>query len=110
MFDQGDKMVIGEQLWVGEGKTQIMIVQDVGSDGVAVEFTWYREVKGTGKAKGIDGGIVFTGRKLAPFSGFGKARAGKIVCSLKEKILSFLMKNPDKAFDIKEIIEGTGYS
>jgi hypothetical protein len=34
----------------------------------------------------------------------------KIVCSLKEKILSFLMNNPDKAFDIKEIIEGTGYS
>jgi hypothetical protein len=36
--------------------------------------------------------------------------SGKIVCSLKEKILSFLMSNPDKAFDIKEIIEGTGYS
>lgn len=36
--------------------------------------------------------------------------SGKIVCSLKEKILSFLMNNPDKAFDIKEIIEGTGYS
>jgi hypothetical protein len=36
--------------------------------------------------------------------------SGKIVSSLKEKILSFLMNNPDKAFDIKEIIEGTGYS
>ena len=36
--------------------------------------------------------------------------SGKIVRSLKEKILSFLMNNPDKAFDIKEIIEGTGYS
>ena len=36
--------------------------------------------------------------------------SGKIVCSLKERILSFLMNNPDKAFDIKEIIEGTGYS
>ena len=30
--------------------------------------------------------------------------------TLKEKILSFLSKNPDKAFDIQEIIEGTGYS
>lgn len=36
--------------------------------------------------------------------------SGKKVYTLKEKILSFLMKNPDKAFDIKEIIEGTGYS
>ena len=79
-------MVIGEQLWVGEGKPQIMIVQDVGSDGVAVEFTWYGEVKGTGKAKGIDGGIVFTGRKLAPFSGFGKARVvvPKLVCEVSD--------------------------
>ena len=30
--------------------------------------------------------------------------------SLKEKILLFLKNNPDKAFNIKEIIEGTGYS
>ena len=35
---------------------------------------------------------------------------GKKVYPLKEKILSFLMKSPDKAFDIKEIVEGTGYS
>lgn len=34
----------------------------------------------------------------------------KKVYTLKEKILSFLNKSPDKAFDIKEIIEGTGYS
>jgi uncharacterized protein YwgA len=36
--------------------------------------------------------------------------SGKVEYSLREKILSFLMNNPDKAFDIKEIIEGTGYS
>jgi len=36
--------------------------------------------------------------------------SGKRVYTLKEKILSFLSRNPDKAFDIKEIIEGTGYS
>ena len=36
--------------------------------------------------------------------------SGKLEYSLKEKILSFLMNNSDKAFDIKEIIEGTGYS
>jgi hypothetical protein len=36
--------------------------------------------------------------------------SGKKVYTLKEKISSFLSKNPDKAFDIKEIIEGTGYS
>ncbi len=36
--------------------------------------------------------------------------SGKRVYPLRTKILSFLKKTPDKAFDIKEIIEGTGYS
>lgn len=36
--------------------------------------------------------------------------SGKIVYPLKQKILVFLQSNIDKAFDIKEIIEGTGYS
>ena len=36
--------------------------------------------------------------------------SGMKIYSLKEKILSFLRKNPDKAFNIREIIEGTGYS
>ena len=30
--------------------------------------------------------------------------------SLKEKILLFLRENPEKAFNIKEIVKGTGYS
>ena len=41
---------------------------------------------------------------------FADWNSGKKVYTLKEKISSFLSKNPEKAFDIKEIIEGTGYS
>lgn len=36
--------------------------------------------------------------------------SGRIVYPLKERILFFLRNYPDKAFDIQEIIEGTGYS
>jgi hypothetical protein len=36
--------------------------------------------------------------------------SGKKENTLKQDILIFLKKNPDRAFDIKEIIEGTGYS
>lgn len=64
-------MGIGEKLWEGTGKTQIMIVKDVNADGVSVEYTWAGEVKGLGKAKGVDGSIIFTGRKLAPISNKG---------------------------------------
>ncbi len=35
---------------------------------------------------------------------------GQKVYPLKERILLFLRDNPNKAFDIKEIIQGTGYS
>ncbi len=65
-------MVVGEKLWEGNGKTKIMTVQNVSADGVTVEFTWYGDLKGLGKAKGVDGTIVFTGRKLAAIAGPGK--------------------------------------
>ena len=36
--------------------------------------------------------------------------SGRKEYTIKQKILIFLRKNPESAFDIKEIIEGTGYS
>ncbi len=66
------KLGIGELLWDGKGRTQVMIVRNVNADGVEVEFTWSGDVKGMGKAKGVNGTIVFTGKKIAPLSGLGK--------------------------------------
>ncbi len=65
-------MGIGDKLWEGHGKTQVMTVQNVSADGVTVEFTWYGDIKGVGKAKGVDGTVVFTSRKLASLVGPGK--------------------------------------
>ncbi len=64
-------MGIGELLWEGKGKTQIMIVKKVDAEGVTVEFTWAGEVKGAGKAQGINGSIVFTGTKVASLTNKG---------------------------------------
>ncbi len=64
-------MEMSEKIWEGKGKTQIMIVQSINADGVTVEYTWTGDVKGIGKAKGVNGTITFTGRKLAPFTGKG---------------------------------------
>jgi hypothetical protein len=68
----GDLVGIGEKLWEGNGKTQLMTVQEVNADGVTVEFTWSGDLIGVGHAKGVNGTIVFTGRKLATISGPGK--------------------------------------
>ncbi len=66
------ELAIREKIWEGNGKTQLMTVQNVSADGVTVEFTWSGDLKGVGKAKGADGTIVFTGRKLASIAGPGK--------------------------------------
>ena len=58
-------MVIGEKLWEGTGKTQIMIVQNVNADGVTIEFTWNGDIKGVapiagpGKGSTTGQGILF---------------------------------------------------
>ncbi len=65
-------MGIGEKLWEGNGKTQTMTVQDVTADGIKVEFTWEGDLTGVGKAKDVNGTVIFTGRKLATLKGPGK--------------------------------------
>jgi hypothetical protein len=61
----------GELLWQGNGKTQTTIIKKVDAEGVTVEFTWAGDVKGAGKAEGINGSIVFTGTKIAPLTNKG---------------------------------------
>ncbi len=65
-------LVVGQFLWEGIGKTQVMIVKGINAEGVTVEFTWSGDVKGVNRAKGVNGSIVFTGTKIAPFSGGGR--------------------------------------
>ena len=69
-----DVLATGELLWEGNGKTQLMRVKGISADGVEVEFTWYGEIKGVGKAKDVDGPIVFTGTKTATHYDGGKGQ------------------------------------
>jgi len=64
-------MAIGEILWEGKGKTAITTVEDITAEGAKLNYTWSAELKGCGKAAGIDGVITFTGTKIAPLKGGG---------------------------------------
>jgi len=66
-----NKLGIGELLWQGKGKTQSTIIKKVDAEGLTVEFTWAGDVKGAGKAEGVNGAIVFTGTKVAPLTNKG---------------------------------------
>jgi hypothetical protein len=70
-------MVIGEKLWEGKAKTMGMAIKGANADGVSLEYTWMADVKGMGKAKGVDGSIIFTGMTLiSPTGGGGTKGTG----------------------------------
>ena len=49
-----NKMAIGEKLWEGKGKSGASFIKSVGMDGVTSMYTWTAQMKGMGKAKGVD--------------------------------------------------------
>ena len=67
-------MVIGEKLWEGKAKTMGMAIKGANADGVSLEYTWMAQVKGMGKAKGVDGNILFTGMTMITPTGGGGTR------------------------------------
>lgn len=70
-------MVIGEKLWEGKAKTMGMAIKGANADGVSMEYTWMAQVKGMGKAKGMDGNILFTGMTtISPTGGGGSSGTG----------------------------------
>ncbi len=70
-------MVIGEKLWEGKAKTVGMTIKGANAEGVALEYTWIADVKGMGKANGVDGNILFTGNTMiSPTAGGGTLGTG----------------------------------
>ncbi len=62
-------MVLGEKLWEGKAKTMSMTIKGINADGTMFEFTWAAEVKGSGKAAGLDGNILMTENVVVSPSG-----------------------------------------
>ena len=64
-------MVIGEKLWEGKAKTMGMSIKGANADGVMLEYTWMAQLKGMGKAMGVDGQVLFTGNTMISPTGGG---------------------------------------
>jgi hypothetical protein len=64
-------MVIGEKLWEGKAKTMGMAIKGANADGVMLEYTWMAQLKGMGKAQGVDGQVIFTGNTIISPTGGG---------------------------------------
>ncbi len=61
-------MVLGEKLWEGKGKSDGPgFIKYVGMEGVASMYSWSAQLKGMGRAKGVDLNIHATGKSwMAP--------------------------------------------
>jgi len=68
-------LVLGEKLWEGKGKSVgAGTIKSVGVEGIASEYSWTAEVKGVGRAKGVDGNIHVTAIMTAPPKGVSESK------------------------------------
>ena len=64
-------MAIGEKLWEGKGKSGAGFIKSVGMEGVSSVFTYTAQMKGMGKAEGVDCNLNVTGFSMQPPKGMG---------------------------------------
>jgi len=68
-------MALGEKLWEGKGKSAGPgFIKYVGMEGVLSMYSWTADLKGMGRAKGIDVNVNATGKSMMPPKGIGKAK------------------------------------
>jgi len=62
-------MAIGEKLWEGKGKGGASFIKSIDMEGVTSIYTWTAQMKGMGKAKGVDANLNVTGMSMTPPKG-----------------------------------------
>jgi hypothetical protein len=67
-------MVIGEKLWEGKGKSGAGFIKSVGMEGVTSVYTWTAQMKGMGRAKGVDCNLNVTGLSMTPPKGIAASK------------------------------------
>lgn len=68
-------MVLGEKLWEGKGKSAGPgFIKYIGMDGVTMMYSWMADVKGMGRAKGVDGNLNVTAKSMTPPKGVAAAK------------------------------------
>jgi len=67
-------MAIGEKLWEGKGKSGAGFIKSITMEGVVSVFTLTAQMKGMGKAKGVDCNLNMTGFSKMPPKGMGMSK------------------------------------
>jgi len=67
-------MAIGEKLWEGKGKSGASFIKSIDAEGVTQVYTWTAQMKGMGKAKGVDCNLQVTGKSITPPKGVAASK------------------------------------
>ncbi len=66
--------VLGEKLFEGKGKAGPSFIKSVGMEGVSQIYAWTAQVKGAGRAAGVECFISVTAKGMTPPKGLGAAK------------------------------------
>ena len=94
-------MVLGEKLWEGKGKTSGQgFIKSIGMEGVKMIYAYSAQLKGLGRAKGVDLNLKVTAKSMTPPKGVGAAKdQGMLMSSTGEMAIV-------RGFDLSKMMMG----
>jgi len=75
-------MVLGEKLWEGKGKGNPGFIKSINMEGVKSIYTYQADLKGMGRAKGVDWNLHVTATSMTPPKGIGTAKDQGMLMSM----------------------------
>jgi hypothetical protein len=93
-------MVLGEKLWEGNAKLGVGLIKSVEMDGVTSEFSWMAQLKGFGRAKGLDCTVNVTATSMQPPKGIGATKDQGILMTMAGDMAIL------KGHDLAKMVEG----
>jgi len=99
-FVEVKKMAIGEKLWEGKGKGGANFIKSITMEGVTSMYTWTAQLKGMGKAKGVDCNLNVTGMSMTPPKGLATSTDQGMLMTMTGDMGTL------KGFDLMKMVPG----
>ncbi len=96
--------MLGQKLFEGKGKSGASFIKSVSMEGVKQMYAWTAQVKGVGKAAGVDCFISVTAKGMTPPKGLGAAKDQGLFWAQTGEMGTI------KGFDVAKMMDGKNTS
>ena len=93
-------MAIGEKLWEGKGKSGASFIKSIDMEGVTSIYSWTAQMKGMGKAKGVDCNLNVTAVSMSPPKGVAASKDQGMMMTMTGDMGTL------KGFDLMKMMPG----